>query len=75
MKIKHVPNWSVVKLPDGRFCTVTNKTEKRGKPIAQFADSSQDTYLDSDEIEVEVLLYPAQLAKAHLLSLEPSQDD
>lgn len=68
MKIKHVPDCTVVQLADGRrgWKGVNTKSTKRN--LILFAEGPA-TELKPDE-EVEVLMYPAQLAVKYVKDLD-----
>lgn len=67
MKLRHVENWSVVRLPDGTPVVVTH-TERRGYRIVKIGrDHGREVAKDT---EVEVIHYPAELAHLFLESLE-----
>jgi hypothetical protein len=63
MKIRHIPEWSIVRLADERVGTVG-----AGRKIVML---SQDHGVEvKPSTEVDVILYPAQLAMAYLGGLK-----
>lgn len=65
--LRHVPEWSIVQLDDGRIGCKGTSSKGSHTNIILFADNSGEELKTT--VEVELLKYPAQLAREYLNTL------
>jgi hypothetical protein len=65
MLIMHVPEWSVIRLPDGRIACVTNDYAYGKVVVKVCLDLTIRIDMGTD---VEVIKYPAELAAEYVAS-------
>jgi hypothetical protein len=68
MKAKQIPDWSIVKLPDGRVGAYTNKGPN-GRPTVHVRAAAVTAVEVKFDDEMEVVKYPAEIAMAYAAGL------
>lgn len=64
MIVRHIPDWSVVKLPDGRIGVLSTGSHKPSVVVSHNLGIEVNR-----STELEVIKYPAELARAYVDSL------